>query len=95
MADQGKSSILTKAIAIAVLGAPLVLYLQLRDASKASVPPSATPGAIYASLPGNIACPTEDLLVVAIGRANAHDFGGLDQMTVEKGGGPCLIFPAG
>lgn len=52
------------------------------------------PDAIYTTLPNNVACPTEDLLVKLIEHANAGERALASQMLAPSGG-PCMVFPAG
>jgi hypothetical protein len=60
----------------------------------ASKPVEIEPEQIYTTLPNNLACPTEGLLVEAIQHANAGERTLLEQMIVTNGG-PCMVFPAG
>jgi hypothetical protein len=52
------------------------------------------PDSIYTTLPGNITCPTEDLLLEAVQHANAGEKT-LFSQTLLQNGGMCMEFPAG
>lgn len=85
MATAHKSTIFTKAFAIAVIGTPVLLYLQFRgggDQSLAAFPV----GSLQVTRTAGYACPTRDLLNRAASDGAA---------ALASSGGSCFVMPSG
>lgn len=85
MAEATKSTIFTKALAIAIIGTPILLYLQLHDSSRqrsADLPV----GSLQVTTTAGYACPTRDLLDHAASDGAA---------ALVSNGGSCFMMPPG
>lgn len=85
MSDAHKSTIFTKAFAIAVIGTPVLLYLQFRGGGDRSSTPFPA-GSLQVTRTAGYACPTRDLLDRAASDGAA---------ALASNGGSCFIMPSG
>ena len=87
MAEARKSTIFGKALTIAVLGTPFLLYYQLHTPDRAAA--AAAVGAEVVTRTEVLACPTADLLA----RASVSDLA--RSASLVSNGGSCFTMPPG